>query len=262
MLKTTIITVVYNAVDKIRATIESVVGQDHNNIEYIIKDGGSSDGTLEIIGEYLDQYSNMKLIEGCDRGIYDAMNVALNEATGDIIEFLNAGDRFASSDVVSKAVLALCNTKSDIVYGDVLYENENGTTNVRAYTKSCSCILYFLTGDVINHQAMFAKKKLFDENRFDISYKICADREWMMRTGAYRPKCRMAALGFTVVIYPLDGVSVINKDCYKREASTCVKKYLPWGYWVYTVFELLRSNKKSSDILHSIYKCVFFKDRV
>ncbi len=259
ILKLTVITVVYNAANRIQATIDSVIGQDYDDIEYIIKDGGSTDGTREIVKEAAGKYGNVKYLSGSDKGIYDAMNIALAHATGDVVEFLNAGDRFAYPDVVSRAMTVMRDNGSDIVYGDVLYENPDGTVNRRSYPQSCSKKMYFLTGDAINHQVLFARRYLFAGNVFDTSFRICADREWMLRVGAYRPKCQMSALGFVVATYPLDGESVINKEIYKTESDMCIKRYMPWGYPVYAAFELIRSNTVLSQVLHRIYKCLYFK---
>ena len=187
------------------------------------------------------------------------MNIALGMVTGDVVEFLNAGDRFASQDVVSTAMRVMAESGSDIVYGDVIYEYPDGTRSVRTYPQSCSKKSYYLTGDVINHQVMFAKRSLFRDNLFDISYKICADREWMLRIGAYTPNRKMTALGFPVAIYPYDGASLIHKDVYKKEADRCIKQHIPWGYPIYAFFELVRSNKVSSGLLHRVYKRIFIK---
>ena len=132
MTKATVVTVVYNAAGRLKDTIESVIGQDYGEIEYIIKDGGSSDGTLDVIKDYSQKYDNIRSVSAADGGIYDAMNVAVAMATGDVIQFLNAGDRFAKTDVVSSAMKVMEETGSDIVYGDVMYENPDVTTEVRA----------------------------------------------------------------------------------------------------------------------------------
>ncbi len=258
MSKLSVITVVYNAADRIEETIRSVITQDYEDIEYIIKDGGSDDGTYDIARRYADEYPYIKLISGPDKGIYDAMNIAAGMAGGDVMEFLNAGDRFASGDVVRTAMEVLTSTGSDIVFGDLMYENRDGTTDIRTYPQSCAKRIYYLTGDVINHQVIFAKRELLSGKPFDTSLKICADREWMMRIGAYTPHLKMTSLGFVVAVYPLDGASVVNKDRYRKEAVVCIKRHMPWGYPVFALFEMFRSNRILAKILHGVYELLYF----
>lgn len=258
--KLSVITVVYNASDRIRETIDSVLMQDYDDIEYIIKDGGSTDGTLDIIKEYAGRNDNIIILSERDEGIYDAMNASVAMATGDVIEFLNAGDRFVSENTVSKAIHVMLDTDSDVVYGDVLYVFPDGSEKVRAYPQSCSQKVYFLTGDAINHQVMFASKKLFEGNLFDTSYRICADREWMLRAGVYAGRCKMKALGMIVAAYPLDGASVINSALYKQEAGRCIRRHMPIGYPVYALFEFFRSHAGLSAILHKIYEKLYCKE--
>ena len=98
--KVTVITVCYNAETGIEKTIQSVIGQTYQNIEYIIIDGGSKDHTLNIVNKYKDRIS--KVISEPDKGIYDAMNKGILAATGDWINFMNVGDSFFSPDTLSK----------------------------------------------------------------------------------------------------------------------------------------------------------------
>ncbi len=257
--KITVITVVYNAASRLQETIDSVLGQDHEDIEYIIKDGGSTDGTVDVVKRAIESgQGNIVLLSGKDDGIYDAMNIALKSATGDVVQFLNAGDRFADSDVVSRAMKVMEETGADIVFGDVMYENPDGTTDIRCYPQGCARKVYYLTGDCINHQCMFVRRSLFDGNDFNTSFKICADREWMLRVGAYSSNLKMKALGFTVAVYPLDGASVVNKERYRKEAGICVRRYMPAGYPVYALFEFVRGQKRLADVLHKLYKKLYF----
>ena len=257
--KLSVITVVLNEPDRLRETIESVIRQDYENIEYIIKDGGSCDDTLGIIKEFADRFGFIRYVTAMDSGIYDAMNTALLMASGDVIHFLNAGDRFASADVVSRAMSVMRRENADIVFGDIMYENEDGTLDVRRYPQSCASKLYYLTGDCINHQVIFADRSLFRDNWFDASLKICADREWMLRVGAYTPKMRMKALGFVIAVYPLDGYSTIDKERYKTEADMCIKKYLLPGYPIYALFGFFRRHGIIADMLHRLYRCILIE---
>ncbi len=258
-LKITVITVVYNAAPLLQATIDSVTSQDYDNIEYIIKDGGSKDGTLDIIVENAKKYPYIRYVSEIDQGLYYAMNTALDMATGDVVEFLNAGDRFASKDVISRAIKIMEKTGADVVYGDIIYESPDGGMLKRVFPSSCSLRAYYLTGDSINHQAMFIKMSLFSESRFDTSFRICADREWMMRSKIWRPKRQMVPLGFLVAIYPVGGISDVEKERYKEEASLCIRKHMPWGYPIFALFELFRNNDKLARLLHKIYNLLYVR---
>src|SRR3989344_1701590 len=119
--KIRIITVVYNAKSLIERTIKSVLSQTYTNIEYIIIDGGSSDGTLEIAEKY--QHDIAVILSGKDNGIYDAMNKGLSTATGDFVLFLNAGDELYSTEIISK-ILSLGD--ADVYYGNTAVVNEKG----------------------------------------------------------------------------------------------------------------------------------------
>lgn len=114
-MKITVVTVCYNAEATIEETIKSVLNQTHGNLEYIIIDGRSTDGTMDIVRKYSDRIT--KIVSEPDKGIYDAMNKGIALATGDYINFMNAGDTFSSPDAV-KEVAGRIAPESDIVYGD------------------------------------------------------------------------------------------------------------------------------------------------
>lgn len=255
--KITVVTVVLNAENRIRKTIDSVLSQDYADIEYIIKDGGSTDGTLEIIRDAAAMYPQIKYISAPDGGIYCAMNDSLRLVTGGYVNFLNAGDYYASEDVISRVAAAAETSRALALYGDVIYINADGSTDLRKYGAACSDRLYYLTGDCINHQALFAATKLLRRASFDTSYRICADREWMMRVGLYRGKMRMKSLGFPVVYYSLDGISAVNKDGYREEADRCIRQHMSSGHPVFAVFEFFRSSAILGRLLHRIYRRIF-----
>ncbi len=118
-MKVSLITAVLNARDTIGDTLDSVANQSHQNIEHIIVDGGSTDGTLEVIEHYASQIH--RLISEPDQGLYDAMNKGMACASGDIIGVLNADDVFADNQVIEKAVHVLRHDDYDAVYGDLVY---------------------------------------------------------------------------------------------------------------------------------------------
>lgn len=254
----TVITVCRNAEKTIGKTIDSVVRQTYKSIEYIIIDGMSEDGTLLIIKEKACGYP-LYYISEPDKGIYDAMNKGLNLARGDYIQFLNAGDEFKNENIIQDVVSVMKLHHGDIYYGSIIYQYADGKMETRKYSPICCKKFYYYTGDCINHQAIFASKQCFMYEKFNISYKICADREWMIRM--CRKKMKFICMPFIICRYSLDdcSVSIVQKDLYKIEASQCVKQYFPVGYLIFQVFDYIRENIFLSRILHGIYRIVFIK---
>lgn len=258
-MKISVITVCFQAEQNIAKTIESVKHQTYPDIEYIIVDGGSSDGTMAVIEETLGNYP-AKIISEPDRGIYDAMNKGIGLAGGEYIHFLNAGDIYYDERVIEKAVCRIEKTGADIVYGDIEYLYTDGSRERRNYDGKCSRQIYYLTGDCINHQAMFVAAKLFAKDLFDINLKICADRDWMMKKS--KEGASFCAMGFPVCVYSYDGVSVLRKDDYNAEAALCIRKHYPLGYPVFAMFEFMRNNKVLAGVLHGAYRMLFIRDGI
>lgn len=257
-MKISVITVCFRAEGAIARTIESVKRQTHADMEYIIVDGKSDDGTMDAIGKALGDYP-AKVISEPDRGIYDAMNKGISLAEGDYIHFLNAGDAYHDARVLEKAASQMDETGADIVYGDIVYLYTDGSRERRNYGRRCAWQAYYLTGDCINHQALFARRTLFAGDLFDTGLKICADRDWMMKKS--RKKAVFHALGFPVCIYSYDGASVLRKDEYKKEAALCIRRHYPLGYPVFALFEFMRNNRVLAGMLHGVYRVLYVRDK-
>lgn len=163
--KISIITVVYNAAKTLNDTIQSVANQSYKNIEYIIIDGNSTDGTVEIIKENSDKID--KWVSEKDSGIYDAMNKGIKLCTGDWIYFLGADDILFDKDVISN-VANLMTINNQIVYGNVIY-----TSNGRLYDGSFN--QFKIVTRNICHQAIFYPKSVFLLFEYNINYKLYAD---------------------------------------------------------------------------------------
>lgn len=258
-MKISVITVCYNAEKVIEKTILSVLNQSYQEIEYIIIDGDSKDCTMDIVRKYADD-QRIKYISEPDHGIYDAMNKGIRLATGEYIEFLNAGDTFVDHNVVAKVVDEIGKNPADVMYGNIIYQYPDGSTNIRVYGQFCSGLFYYLLGDCINHQAVFAKKECFRENIFNISYRICADREWMIRVKLNKKTFR--AMNALICCYSLDeeSASIKNGDIYFAEAARCIKEHLKAGYWIYYIVDRIRHGKLSAKILHGLYEIVFLRE--
>lgn len=257
-LKITVITVCYNAEDTIEQTIKSVLRQTYPNIEYIVVDGASQDKTMDVVKQYAGE-GKIKWISEPDGGIYDAMNKGIRMATGDYLQFLNAGDTLIDYDVIAKVAEKIAISHADIVYGNILYQYPDGSENVRTYGQFCSTLFYYLLGDCINHQAIYAARKCLQGNGFDTTYRICADREWMLRMKKH--KCRFEATDLLICSYSLDtdSASVKNHDVYMKEAERCIWENLRAGYLLFWLINKIREGRLSAKILHGVYKVVFIR---
>lgn len=181
MLKVSIITVVLNNKDVIADAISSVVHQTYKNIEYIIVDGGSTDGSLNIITQYKNEITNV--VSGPDHGIYDAMNKGLALATGDIIGFLNADDVYANNNVIEKVVEILEERKFEAVFSDLDYVTRDNTNKVvRKWRSSDYHKQKFLLGWMPAHPTFFTFKKYYNKfGGFNTVQQLAADYELMLR---------------------------------------------------------------------------------
>ena len=237
-IKFSVITVCYNAADSIRQTIESVMQQSYRNMEYIIKDGNSTDTTQEILQEYSD---SVLLLQGKDRGIYDAMNIAADHATGDYIFFLNAGDIFYSKDVLMQIGEILKQEKTvDVLYGNMISLKEHESVLVKN-SSFCRSKLFNLTGAMISHQTIFAKKECFSETPFDLGYRICADRDWLLKQIDKKKKMRYVDIQISVC--SADGYSLKNVKLYEKEALECIEKHFGQLVIIYKAVCKLKQNK-------------------
>ena len=238
-VKYTIITVCYNAERFIENTIRSVLMQDYGQYEYVIQDGGSSDATMEIVKTLLEGNDKARIFSRKDKGIYDAMNQAVQHAEGEYILFLNAGDAFCDKAVLGKVTDYILSQKADLFFGNIVQiDGEN--RNIRKYGCMYKSKLMFLTGDSICHQAIFAKREMF-ERLFDISYRVCADREWQLYWLSRKANFKAIPVEISNVL--VNGFSTAHLSEYEEEARKCIVKYFPKLYWIYLTVERLKRNK-------------------
>ena len=263
MIRFTVITVTYNAAEVLERTIRTVITQTYENLEYIIVDGGSNDGTLDIIKRYAAQDARIRYISEPDSGIYDAMNKGIKMAAGDYLEFLNAGDMYRDDkvllDVAGYLGRGLNAAGTDILYGSIIYVYPDGSENIRTYSQFCEKKLYYLLGDCINHQAMFAARRCFDDEIFDTTYRISADREWMIRQK--KAGRRFKAMDRIICYYSLDpgSASIANEKLTWKENGSIIRKHLKAGYPIYLLVNAIRRGKLTSKLLHKAYELVFIR---
>ena len=165
--KISVVTVCFNASDFIEKTILSVIEQNYSNIEYIIIDGGSKDGTINIIKKYTDHISYW--LSEPDKGIYDAMNKGIKVATGEWINFMNAGDTFCDNNVISE-VFSISNKhiQSDIIYGDSISKDKYGSQQLKISDSKIEKLKY---APIYRHGASFVRTSLHKQYLFDLSKK-------------------------------------------------------------------------------------------
>lgn len=185
-MKFSIITISYNPGRLLKDTIDSVLSQDYSNIEYIIIDGGSTDGTVDMIKSYDGSIS--KYISDPDNGIYDALNKGIALATGDVIGLVHADDLFADGSVLSSIAETFETSKADAVYGDLVYVSRDNTDRVIRYWRSGvfdPARLKF--GWMPPHTALYVTREVYEKARlangqyFDTSFRIASDYDFMMR---------------------------------------------------------------------------------
>jgi len=181
-LKISIITVVWNNKETIKDAINSVLAQSYSNIEYIVVDGASTDGTVEIVKSYGDKIS--KFVSEKDRGIYDGLNRGIALASGDVIGFLHSDDVYASQNVIEEVARAFGeDERLEGVYGDLIYTPKNDTSKVIRYWKSRDFEAGLLAkGWMPPHPTLFLKKDVYEKfGVFDLNFKIAADYDFMLR---------------------------------------------------------------------------------
>lgn len=181
MIKISIITVTYNSSQTILCTLASVRKQSHQNIEHIIIDGASSDGTLDIVKHNCQRVAT--IISEPDNGIYDALNKGISVATGDIIGFLHADDYFSSNDVVSKIANAFNDPSVQAVYGDLDYVTQNvEEKRFRHWRTGVFTSSRLKRGWMPPHPTLYVKSDIYKSiGGFDTKYRISADYDFILR---------------------------------------------------------------------------------
>ena len=178
--KLSIITISYRSKETIQTTIESVLSQDYDNIEYIIVNRESDDGTIDLIRQYEDKID--KIIDEPDNGIYDALNKGINLASGDIIGFLHADDFYPDTDTLSTIANSFTDD-TDAVYGDLVYVSKYNTNKIVRYWKAGNYLRNKIRqGWMPPHPTMYIKKSVYDKcGMFAPDYDIAADYEFILR---------------------------------------------------------------------------------
>lgn len=201
-----VVTVCYNAVNSIEKTIQSVINQTYSNIEYIIIDGGSTDGTVDIIKKYADKVAYW--VSGPDKGIYDAMNKGICIAKGEWINFMNAGDVFYDNYTISDVFTKSLSESLLCIYGDVCLKFDNDCRkvekgrNINTIKKRMVCC----------HQSLFLSLKNKNVAYFDTRYCYCADYDQLLKISTNYGNAVFSYFPRVISIYENEvGVSSVNR---------------------------------------------------
>ena len=224
-MKIAIVTVTYNAEKEIRKTIKSVLEQDYCDIEYWIIDGQSTDNTMKIAKEEIDNNVNDKIIVKCiskkDKGIFDAMNSSMSYLSSEAryILFLNAGDFFVDTSVVSNIFTEdVRKSNYDVIYGDYYAYSKN--RRKKYVSEECEK----LTDKMIcTHQAMFTKTTILEKRPYDIMYKMTADYDFYL--DLFLSGKNFLKKDVEVVYFDIGGISQKNAKITQNEKLAIQYKY-------------------------------------
>lgn len=183
-MKISIITTCYNRKESVADAIKSVLSQDYQDIEYIIVDGASTDGSVDIIKDAIKGHeNNVRFISEPDHGMYEAINKGIRMSTGDYIGLVHSDDFLYSPQTISSIVKHLQDTKADFLYGDGLFVNPQNTERVvRKWTSGTYCMWKVRHGWLPLHPTCYINKNLIDSlGLYDESYKIAADSDLLFR---------------------------------------------------------------------------------
>jgi glycosyltransferase involved in cell wall biosynthesis len=201
MTKISIITVNLNNKDGLRKTIESVLNQTYKDIEYIVIDGGSTDGSIEIIKQYENQINYW--ISEPDKGIYNAMNKGILKATGEYLQFLNSGDCLVEETIITK-VFEIPRI-ADIIYGHLNIVFDKDCKVHKSLNEDRLSLAYFFK-DTLAHPSAFISRKLFNVGLYDENYKIAADKKFFIEKIIFQ-NCSIQQIDMIIVNFNTNGIS-------------------------------------------------------
>lgn len=224
MLKVTVITVCYNEKDRLEKTLQSVCDQTYPCIEYLIIDGASTDGTVDMLKEYSSE-KDILFYSGKDHGIYDAMNRGIARASGDYVYFLNAGDRFYNETVVED-VISFIKDRKTIYYGNVCMVYADGLKQIRDFSGLDGKLTQELYhGGMPCHQAIFSPRDALINHLFRETYRIRADFEWLLHSveNGYESK----SIPVVISCYDSSGTSsrLKNYKLFLQEERAIIREY-------------------------------------
>lgn len=270
-MKLSIVTINFNNAEELRKTLASVAVQTYRDIEHIVIDGGSTDESVEVIKDYVNQcvMYDVLWVSEKDSGIYNAMNKGILKATGSYVEILNSGDVLAAPDVTERMVKELEKAEyPTVLYGNML-KSYDGKTIINRDTcgdglYTPESFLYFYKG-TLNHDCAYIRRDLFDKyGLYNEEMKICSDWEWYVKAIAIGGE-KAVYTNIDVTIFDMNGVSESrgkNADLIKKERREYLEKILPatilhdYDMFAFPVLQYQRLKK------YHLWSIVYFMERV
>lgn len=215
-MKYSIITINYNNRDGLRRTIESVINQTYKDFEYIIIDGGSTDGSVDVIKEYADKIDYW--VSEPDKGIYNAMNKGILQAHGEYLNFMNSGDCFYDIDVLESMCKYL---GQDIVAGKFIFGNHKNPWGLEHE----NITFLDLYRNTLCHQSTFIKSRLFTNGLYDEKFTIVSDWKFFIDK-LIKENCSFKNTDIIVALYDTDGISAKQLEKLAAERNDIIKQFM------------------------------------
>ena len=262
-MKLSIITINRNNAAGLEKTMQSVATQIFKEFEYIVIDGASTDGSVEVVKKYEPQFACLKWISESDKGIYNAMNKGLHMASGDYIQILNSADCLASDDVTERMLSALDKAgKPSILYGNMVKCFPDGRKLVdRCFAGQEITMLGMFTG-TLNHDPAYIRRELFEKyGYYDETLKIVSDWKWYLQAiilGGEKPQY----VDMNVTLFDMTGISETNKELDKVERKQVLGQLFPkailadYEKYAFPIDQVKRLQRHSW-----AYKMVWFLER-
>ena len=256
-----IITINYNNAEGLRRTLDSVAAQTYLDIEHIIVDSASTDGSVDIIKEYADSSKHMVIWSSKkDKGIYNGMNLGVIKATGDYIQILNSGDILAAPDVTERMISALPG-EADILYGNMIKKNY-ATGKIIGKSGEIEYSLRNFYEGTLNHDCCYIRRYLFETyGLYDENLKIVSDWKWFLQAiGLWNVK--PVYVDIDVTIFDASGISESNLELRNKERRLVLEEVLPPA--ILADYDKHAFDAEQMDRLrkHHMYWLVYFIERV
>lgn len=265
-MKLSIITINYNNSAGLRKTLESVAAQTCREFQHVIVDGGSTDGSADVIKEYAAGRTNCRWVSEPDSGIYNAMNKGIGMAQGEYIQILNSGDCLVGNGVVESMLASLeANGNPSILYGNMIKAFPDGSKRRDCcFAGQKITFLGFYIG-TLNHSPAYIKRSLFDKyGLYDEAYKIVSDWTWYMEAIIFGGEKPVYA-DIDVTLFDMTGISETNTDLTKNERRDYLEKrmnrcilddYDEWAFHI-TQIKRLKRHKWAYKLFWFMERCLF-----